>query len=231
MESSARLNSVGHCVYLHGLGSSPGSAKATDLRRRLAPLGWSLTVPDLNRPSFERLSLSAQVEGVEELLLGPAAPPSPVVVGSSLGALVALMFANRHPDCIPRLILVAPAFRFVGDRIAGALGSDVATWERQGYLRMLHYADGQVHHLGFDLVRDALTHDFDALRPVCPTLVVHGTADELIPFERTAAWVREHPGAELVAIEGGDHSLGGRLDELWTRSKDFLLGAPGAATS
>ena len=51
-----------HLVYLHGLGSSPGARKAALLRERLEPEGFSFTVPDLNVPSFARLSFAAIAE-------------------------------------------------------------------------------------------------------------------------------------------------------------------------
>lgn len=40
-----------------------------------------------------------------------------------------------------------------------------------------------------------------------PTLVVHGTADPHVPFERNAAvFARRIPGARLLALEGGEHA-------------------------
>jgi pimeloyl-ACP methyl ester carboxylesterase len=39
-----------------------------------------------------------------------------------------------------------------------------------------------------------------------PTLVVHGTADRVVPFDRHGAVLaRRIPGAELLPLEGGDH--------------------------
>jgi len=39
-----------------------------------------------------------------------------------------------------------------------------------------------------------------------PTLVVHGTADRVVPFSRHGAELaRRIPGAELLAVDGGDH--------------------------
>ena len=39
-----------------------------------------------------------------------------------------------------------------------------------------------------------------------PVLVIHGTEDRMLPFERHGkAMAARIPGAELVAAEGGDH--------------------------
>lgn len=40
-----------------------------------------------------------------------------------------------------------------------------------------------------------------------PTLVIHGTADELVPYEHGLFTAQTVPGAELYAIEGGTHAI------------------------
>lgn len=40
----------------------------------------------------------------------------------------------------------------------------------------------------------------------CPTLIIHGTDDRVIPFENSRDVQATIPGAELVAIEGGGHA-------------------------
>src|SRR5258705_8536985 len=91
-------------LYFHGFASSPMSAKITALRPLLAPSGIELNAPDLNVPSFEQLDFDRVVDhAVEEARrLPPAA-----MVGSSLGALVALATAKR--GVLVPLVLIAPA--------------------------------------------------------------------------------------------------------------------------
>lgn len=51
---------------------------------------------------------------------------------------------------------------------------------------------------------------FDSLRQAeklhVPTLVVHGTHDEVIPFELGQRLAQAIPGASFVAVERGDHN-------------------------
>ena len=57
-----------------------------------------------------------------------------------------------------------------------------------------------------------------------PTLVIHGDADAIVPFEvsgpRSAASI---PGAELVVVEGGRHGINaGHAEEFDATLLDFL---------
>ena len=68
-----------------------GVRKIRRFRELLPPEEFVLDTPDLNVPSFERLDFEAMVDlGVAR---GRAAPPD-VIVGSSLGSLVALAVAR-----------------------------------------------------------------------------------------------------------------------------------------
>jgi alpha/beta superfamily hydrolase len=48
-----------------------------------------------------------------------------------------------------------------------------------------------------------------------PKLLIHGTEDELAPYELTAQWFEQVPAPKsLVAVQGADHFFQGRLDEV-----------------
>lgn len=223
------MRSASDCevFYLHGFSSSPGSKKGAFLREHLDARGVPLHVPDLNRPTFETLTLSAQVEEVHRFLTALASPRPALLIGSSMGALVSLLYAAAHPERVERLLLVAPAFKFVGARLAHAAGTTLDAWEADGWIPMAHYADDRIHRVGFQLVEDARCHDFDALTAPLPLTVIHGTEDELIPIHATRRWVARHPGVELIEIDGGSHDLGDHLDRVWEAATPFLFPGPG----
>lgn len=62
-----------------------------------------------------------------------------------------------------------------------------------------------------------------AARVTCPTLVIHGDDDRLIPHERGEALKRLVPGAELLTIGGGGHLTAVRDPVVFNRSvRDFV---------
>ncbi len=210
-------------VFLHGLCSSPRSAKATFFSARLAGHGRCLAAPDLNRPTFETLTLTAQVEETRRFLNTLSGDGPVTLIGSSLGGLVALLFAHQYPERVQRILLIAPATRFVGDGLPALAGTTLEGWRQTGYLELVHHADNQTHRLGFQLKEDAARYDFQALSGDHPVLLVHGTQDEVVPFQRSVAFAARRPNVRLIPIEGGDHQLGRFFDELWQISRDFLV--------
>jgi len=44
--------------------------------------------------------------------------------------------------------------------------------------------------------------------------VVHGTEDEIVPYEQVQAWVHTHPVARLYGIEGAGHFFPKHMDEM-----------------
>ncbi|MGI5861072.1 MAG: alpha/beta fold hydrolase [Myxococcales bacterium] len=70
-------------------------------------------------------------------------------------------------------------------------------------------------------------------RIAAPALAIHGTSDEVVPFEQSKALVARAPAAELLAIEGGRHaSLFTHLAKIRSRVSGFLgTHAPRSADS
>lgn len=213
------------CLYLHGLCSSPGSKKRHFLQEKLGPAGVEVLAPDLNVPTFESLTLSAQVEAVADFVQGPPSLAPVVLVGSSLGGLVSLLYAASHPQQVKAMLLIAPAVRFIGNRLSQLAGTDLAGWESRGHIEMVHYTDNLVHHLGFQIVEDARKYEFDALHVPCPTLIIHGTADEVTSFSLSEAFAGSRPNVSLAPVPGADHSLSDYLEQVWELADHFLRSA------
>lgn len=158
-----------------------------------------LTTPDLNVPSFRHLDFDAMAAlGVEE---GRRIAPR-AIVGSSLGALVALEVVRR--GIVAPMVLIAPALGF-GDR-----------WQTKlppgDPIEVFNHALGRNApiHRAFFLGMAEVNVDRDP--PPAPVTIVMGTNDDSVPFGQVVeTWKRWEPrlapGSRFVEIAGGDHGL------------------------
>lgn len=188
-------------IYLHGFSSSPGGNKGAYTRRWAEARGVAFQAPDLNLPTFEALTLTAQVEAVEALLR--SIPEPPVLVGSSLGGFIATAVAHRGLP-LRALILLAPAFGFARRRLRGA---DWADYRDRGEMDVFHHGAGRPMRLGPELLRDLPAWaDDDAWRIQVPTVILHGRHDEAVPLGESVAFCDRNPEAVLHTFED-DHGL------------------------
>ena len=195
-------------LYLHGFASSPQGRKITLLRERLEPEGLRLDAPDLNVPSFEALDFDAMVRTA---CASAAVSPPSVLVGSSLGALVALE-ASRRSVRAP-LVLIAPALGF-GSRWTEKLPVDTP-------LRFFHHGaleEKPIHRAFFE----AMAREEASLQPPADRVIVlMGRRDESVPYPLVedvwCRWVatRHLPaGSRFVEIPDGDHGLVEHVDRI-----------------
>lgn len=167
--------------------------------RALLGTDVELVTPDLNVPSFERLDFAAMVAlGVDTARrIDPCA-----VVGSSLGALVALDVVRR--GVARPLILIAPPLGLVQHWLPTLPPGDPVE-----VFNHARHANAPIHRAFFEQMADV---DADRDAPAVPVAIFMGIDDETLPFERVeAVWQRWRPraapGSRFVAVPGGNHSL------------------------
>jgi len=197
---------VSSLIYLHGLADGPADAKGRHCRNWAEARGIVFHGPDLNLPTFESLTITAQLNAVE-ILIGELESP-PVLVGSSLGGLVAAAVAHRAVACgrpgLKALILLAPAFGFARRR----LESDFwAGYRLRGQVPVWHSVMARWARLGPELLADlpAWTGE-DAWRVDAPTIVIHGRRDSSVPVEESERFVRRQSRARLLILDD-EHDL------------------------
>jgi pimeloyl-ACP methyl ester carboxylesterase len=95
----------------------------------------------------------------------------------------------------PFLFSILPFTRFLykGNAVAGMLSSGTLY-----HLRAAGYEN--------DMAQFAAMGEYPLEKITAPTLVVHGTKDEDVPFEDAELLIKKVPGATLLALEGGDHA-------------------------
>jgi len=204
-------------IYLHGFTSSPRSPKANFFRSKLNALGLNVTIPDLNLPEFCNLTLTRQVNQVNQLIQDSAKPV--VLIGSSLGALVSSIVSNNPK--VFRVILLAPAFGidqvFVNDYGIEKLQE----WKKTNNIEVDHYTYKKPCILHYKFYSDL--NNYSILKPSIknPCIIFHGVKDEVIPIQNSRNVVAVNPAAELVELDS-DHSLENVLEQIWVKTEQFL---------
>ena len=202
-------------VYLHGFASGPGSSKATYFRRRFAESGVEFHVPQLDRGDFQSLTLTSQIGVIEQAVAGRPA----ILMGSSLGGYLAAWYASRHPE-IERVVLMAPAFQFRTRWRQRFSEAELEEWKRTGWKAFFHYARGELRPLGYQFCEDADQCE-DEPHFSQPALILHGTADTVVPAELSRCYAARHPNVTLRLYESG-HELSDVLDPMWEEVRRFL---------
>lgn len=169
-------------VYLHGLNSSSGSAKAARLRERLAPA--PVLAPDYpaHDPDAAVARLSAFFTDLDAT--------RPAVVGSSMGAFYGQWLARRFP--FSHLFMINPAltpWELFQDR----LGQTMTTTQ------------GETYQITAE--RMARTRAYGVPDPCdgVPTTLFLDRGDEVIDYRVAKRLYR--PCGQLLIWDGGDHAF------------------------
>jgi len=218
----------GHVFYLHGFASSGQSKKAAYFAERLRPHGIPLRCPDFNEPDFSSLTMTRMLDrmAADIAALGPHSPApgmraGVVLIGSSLGAIVAVLTAARMADRIDCLVLLAPALMFLQDaaRILGA--ERMARWQATGTLDLFHHAHRDMRSLSYGFYEDSLQYDAIAADVVQPTLVFQGLRDESVDHRVVERYAAARPNVQLTLVDD-DHQLMASLPRIWSDMAAFL---------
>ena len=202
-------------LYLHGFASGPKSSKAQYFRQQFASLGIPLEILQLDQGDFEHLTISGQLQLVEETARGQ---PS-VLIGSSLGGYLAALYAARHAE-VERVVLLAPAFRFPSYWPASLGAAKLDDWQSTGKLSVFHYAANAERSLGYEFYQDGIQYEPEP-DVGQPALILHGTQDQVVPAEFSVAYAEHRPNVELHLLDSG-HELSDVFDDLWRLSAAFL---------
>jgi pimeloyl-[acyl-carrier protein] methyl ester esterase len=213
-------------VFLPGWGLGSGPLNSTVNRKKgqifeLPGYGQAPLIPDFD----------AAVDDIAARL-----QPGTTLAGWSLGAMLALAVAARHPGKVDKLILVAGTASFVQrdgwpQAMAPAVLADFAAGIAADAKTMLprfvggfNRGDARAKAVTLELLRlaeplaasETLATSLNWLRDVdlrklapqvkAPTLLIHGAADPLMPLGAAQALAALIPGAKLVVFDDCAHA-------------------------
>ena len=159
----------------------------------------------------------AQARAAIDAAAGPVA-----LIGSSLGAFVATHAAARDDaNKVDRLVLLAPALDFGGNRLRQLGEHGIDEWRRQGSLRVFHYATETYQNVGYALYEDAASYDAFNVELSQPVLVFQGTRDESVNPGMVEQWAARRENVDLRLLDD-DHQLTASVDLIWNECEKFF---------
>lgn len=139
--------------------------------------------------------------------------------GHSQGGLLTMLVGGMRPDDFKAIIPLSPAWMIPGGAREGTLlGTD---FDPLHIPEVLH---GWDLDLDGDYVRVAQTiHVEDEIeRYTGPVLVVHGDADETVPYSYGVKAAELYKDAVLSTVKGADHCFNGHMQDLKDAIKAFF---------
>ncbi len=199
-------------VYLHGFASSPSSKKAAIFRSPLEERGVRYLVPDLNVPDFQHLTLTAMLERMAETIRSVPDDGALYLVGSSMGAAVALHFYDRYRQTpegsrVTKLVLLAPGFDFMDNRDRTIGEGWRERWEAQGSWPFYNYAQSREVPVHYGLIKDLAHYDSYAVTLDIPVLIYHGTEDAVVHPDQSHRFAELYKGQVTLHWVDSDHEL------------------------
>lgn len=209
-------------LFLHGLMSDMSSKKSRFLEEYCKQHNYHYITFDnfghgKSQGSFIEETIESWLEGVELIFKAVVKHPI-IVVGSSMGAWLAMLIAQKFPNKIKALICIAPAVDFTQEAIWNRLpAKQQQQMVEQGWLQIKGEKDcSKVYPISYQLITNArkyLLLNTDILLTV-PVHLIHGMADTDIPYTISSKLVEQidAPSVVMKLIKDGNHQLSRETD-------------------
>jgi pimeloyl-ACP methyl ester carboxylesterase len=134
-----------------------------------------------------------------------------ILVGSSMGAWIALLVARHRPEKVAGLLLLAPAVDFTERLIWARMSPKIRRelMEKGEWMRPSAYHDGP-YPITRTLIEDGRKNlVLDAPIAIdCPVHILHGMQDEDVPWQDAVQLIEHlHGNATLMLVKDGNHRL------------------------
>ena len=194
---------VGRILYFHGNGGALDSwgYAGAEIAKKLKCDVLILDYPGYGKssgslPKNEKALYESAEAGLKELISGSDSTLPIILYGRSLGSGVASHLATTN--AVQALILETP------------------------YESIKEMAAVMVPFAPSFLVRYDLDNAKNIKELSVPILIIHGTADSVIPYSQAQRLNRENPKADFVTIEGGGHNDLSNFSQYWAVVESFV---------
>ncbi|CAF2682543.1 unnamed protein product [Rotaria sp. Silwood2] len=211
-------------VFLHGFNKDGGSVGGGGQIANYVASLFHIRIeqPNLNQPSFNEFSVSNAINVIDKLYDEKQKQNETFkmnLIGASMGGYIAARYAELHPDRVKKLFLLCPAFGLASRWREFLSHDDLSNWKSSG---SYSYNGHQLHYVFFD----DITQNHPLYPQVsCPTSIVHGKFDRLVPIEASRDFIKQQKDKQLIKLVevDDDHYLTNSLLQIIPIASEFLL--------
>jgi pimeloyl-ACP methyl ester carboxylesterase len=212
-------------VFCHGFMSDMAGAKALALEAwaqaqtpRRAFVRFDCSGHGHSKGAFQDGTISSWLQDLADIIDHCAPNGAPVVLlGSSMGGWLALLFARARPQQTKGLLLIAPAPDFTHWGLWQSLDEAAQVLlKHAGFITRPSAYGPEPYTITHALIQDGAQHCL-LERPIAysgPVRIVHGLADPDVPWQQslTLAHALQGKAVHIHFIKDGDHRLSRHQD-------------------
>ncbi len=215
-------------ILMHGFTSSKDESLLVAIADKLKEKGIASIRFDFNghgqsEGDFQNMTVLNEIEDAKKIYEYVNSLPyvnKIALLGHSQGGVVSAMLAGElGSEKISRLVLLAPAGIIPDGSLSGnIMGNTFDPLNPPEYISVLG------HKLGADYIKTAQTLPIyeTASLYTGPAFVIHGTNDEVVPYEYGERFVDGYSNGTLHLLENDDHVFKYRFDEAVELATDYL---------
>ena len=220
-------------VFIHGAANDHSVWSLQS--RYYAYHGWNALACDLpghGKSAGTALATIGDLAGWIAQLLDAVGAKDATLVGHSMGSLVAMETAARHPERIKRIAMIASAVPMpvsepllnaskANDHVAydminvfahsntAQMGGNrlPGMWMMGSAMRLMERSGDGVLYADFSACNNYVAGLEAAQKVKCPALMILGKRDLMAPMKIAQDLISKLPGVRVVALEGTGHSL------------------------
>lgn len=212
-----------YVIFLHGLMSGMEGTKALYLEEYCKKKEYNFIRFDnfghgKSSGDFLDETIGSWLLGLEIVMNNIVESP-PILVGSSMGGWISLLYGLKYPEKIKGIVGIASAVDFTENVIWRKLPPLLQTkMQNEGWLEVKLEDCTESYPISYKLIEEARNHllfSFDSIQINLPVHLVHGIKDADVPYNVSMQIMEKLSSQNVVLklIKDGDHRLS-RPDDL-----------------
>ena len=213
-------------LLVHGITSSRNeyglfSGLAAHLAREgIQSFRFDYRCHGVNKQPMESLTLAGIVNDIEAAAASAITQtdtPRIHVVGMSFGGGLSAYWAATTQKMVSSVVMMAPVIDYEEDVLGqhGLLVNGIIKESYQQLLQKQRFLEIDGIRYGLALLNELrFISGIEGIRRLkCPSLILHGDEDTIVPYASSKRFVKLNPRCKLINIAGTDHGFGVEDDE------------------